>query len=305
MENLEAFNIHENGEYTPIEDINMDNVGELLKNEKEVYLILCPDFRRLYIWKGKNCPVQKKFVSSRVAQKLQRERVRNAGMQHKIVSIDEGDELDEFINNLKLKGVKTEAQRREEEKKKEEEEAKKFEELMKQPDIAPAEPKKEDAVQASPYIANLMKKAQSAFGPVYSPENRQGMTGMTDKQKQEILDIMLKKEVPAGGEREHLVLNGELYVNMKKMGKVFDKEIEIETWDSFNGVLEDGFMDIGNRNLRLYIKEGKIQAVEIFKPTEKITPSSLKQQDDENDRAGIELGGPGEVVVSESREIED
>lgn len=264
VEEIEVFKLHETGEYSPVEGVTKEDIEEIF-DENEVFIILIPELRRLYIWKGKACPVQKKFISSRVAQKIQRERVRNAGMQHKIVSIDQGDELDEFIKNLGLKHVKTQAEREAERKKKEEEEAKRFEELMKKPDIVKEEPKEEEAIKASSYVTNLMKKAKTAFGPVVSTGQSRDRVGMSGKQKQEILDNMLKQEVPDGFSREHLILDGELYVNMKKKGKVFDKEVEIETWDAFDGALEDGFMDIDPRKLRFFIKEGKILAVEIFK----------------------------------------
>ncbi|MBD3186921.1 hypothetical protein GF325_08855 [Candidatus Bathyarchaeota archaeon] len=264
VEEIEVFKLHETGEYSTVEGVTKEDIEEIF-DEREVFIILIPDLRRLYIWKGKACPVQKKFISSRVAQKIQRDRVKNAGMQHKIVSIDQGDELDEFIKNLGLKHVKTQAEREAERKKKEEEEARRFEELMKKPDIVKEEPKEEEAIKASSYVTNLMKKAKTAFGPVVSTGQSRDRVGMSGKQKQEILDNMLKQEVPDGFSREHLILDGELYVNMKKKGKVFDKEVEIETWDAFDGALEDGFMDIDPRKLRFFIKEGKILAVEIFK----------------------------------------
>ncbi|MHA1793442.1 MAG: hypothetical protein ACTSVI_12400 [Promethearchaeota archaeon] len=265
MDEIEVFKILDTGEYTPVDGVTIENVEDFL-DEQEVFIILYPGVRRLYIWKGRKSTVQKKFISSRVAHKIQKEKVRNAGMQHKIVSIDQDDELDEFIKNLGLKNVKTEAERKAEQKKKEEEEARRFEELMKKPDIEPEESTKKDVVKASPYLANFMKKINvtSVLGP--SAGMNAGIAArMTDKEKQEILDTLLKQSTPDGYVREHLILDEELYVNMKKKAVVFDKEVEVETWDAFNGVLENGFLDINDRSLRLYIKDNKIKAVEILK----------------------------------------
>lgn len=266
MSELEVFKLKESGEYFKVDEVNQDNLETFLK-EEEVFLILSPDIRRLYIWKGKKAPVTKKFISSRVAQKIQRERVRNAGMQHKIVSIDQGDELDEFIDHFNIKTAKTQAERIEEKKRKEEEEARKFEELMKKPDIVKEEHSPLDgAVQASGRIARLMQNSTAAqsFGPVVG-QGAQGARGMSDKEKQEVLDTVLKNAVPDGFLREHLVMDEELYVNVKKMAKVFDEDVEIETWDEFSGALKDGFMEINDRKIRLFIKENKIKAIEILK----------------------------------------
>lgn len=264
-----CFQLEETGEYTKMENVTLENIESIFK-EDEVFLIMYPPVRRIYIWKGRKAPVQKKFISSRVAQKLQRESVRNAGMQHKIVSIDQGDELDEFIKNLGLKGIKTEAERKAEQKKREEEEARRFEELMKQPDIVkePAS-KDKDVVRASSHLAKFMKSVaekQVNVGGV-SGVQAPGVVParMSDKDKQEILDKMLKEPIPDGYQREHLILDEDLYVNVKKIGQVFDKDIEIETWDVMRDALQDGMVEIGERKIRLLVANGKIKAVEFFK----------------------------------------
>nr|MDO8113491.1 hypothetical protein [Candidatus Sigynarchaeota archaeon] len=276
MADLEVYQLHDSGEYSKIEDANLDNVESLLK-EDEVLLILCPEVRRLYIFQGRKAPVNKKFISSRVAGQIQRERVKNAGMQHKIMAVDQDDEPDEFIVNLELKNVKNEAQRLEDNMKKTEEEAKKFDELMKQPDVVrEQQPSDKDTVKASTNLARFMEKAGASiasFGPVTNPGI--GVTvGISDKDKQEILDAVLKEKLPdnVNAIREHLILNESLYVDIKKKGKVFDEEVEIESWEEFNAPLKDGFMLIDNRKIRLLIKDKKIKAVEILKPAAPAKP---------------------------------
>ncbi len=270
---LEIFKLHDSGEYSRIEDATIENVESYLK-EDEVLILLCPEVRRLYIFQGRKAPVNKKFISSRVAGQLQRERVKNAGMQHKIVAIDQGDEPDEFIVNLELKNFKTEAQRLEEKKKQAEEEAKNFDDLMKQPDVLREQhaPSEGNTVKASSNLAKFMEKAGAAmasYGPVTNIGVGVAPAGMSEKDKQEILDAVLKEKLPEGSNgasREHLILNESLYGNVKKMGKVFDQDVEIESWEEFNAPLKDGFMLIDNRKIRLLIKNKKIRAVEILKP---------------------------------------
>ncbi|MHA1716031.1 MAG: hypothetical protein ACTSXP_10335 [Promethearchaeota archaeon] len=281
---IEVYTVHETGEYSKREDINFDNLEEHLKAD-EVFLILYPDIRRLYIWKGRKAPVTKKFISSRVAAKIQKECVRNAGMQHKIVSIDQDDELDEFITNLNIKSAKTQAERREEEKRKAEEEARRFEELMKKPDIVKEETKLEsNVVKASSYVTDFMKRVKrpAGAGSFVTMVQQPARTEMSLKEKQEILDRIIKEKPIDGYQREHLILDQMLYVNMKKKAIIFDKETEIETWDEFTGALDDGFIDIKNRALRLHVKDKKIQVVEIFKPIIEKTPKDLNATESDN-----------------------
>jgi len=284
---LEVFKLHDSGEYSRMDDVTIENVESYLK-EDEVLILLCPEVRRLYIFQGRKAPVNKKFISSRVASQLQRERVKNAGMQHKIVAIDQDDEPDEFIVNLELKNIKTEAQRLEAKKKAAEDEAKKFEDLMKQPDIVREQqaPALSNTVKASSNLAKFMEKAGAAmasFGPVTNIGVGIAPTGMSEKDKQEILDAVLKEKLPEesnGASREHLILNESLYVNVKKMGKVFDQDVEIESWEEFNAPLKDGFMFIDNREIRLLIKNKKIKAVEILKPKPAPAPSEPAREPD-------------------------
>jgi hypothetical protein len=262
----------------------MENVEHLLK-EDEVLIILCPEVRRLYIFQGRKAPVNKKFISSRVAGQLQRERVKNAGMQHKIVAIDQDEEPDEFIVNLALKSIKTEAQRIEAKKKEAEDEAKKFDDLMKQPDVVREQqaPSESNTVKASSNLAKFMEKsgaAMASYGPVTNIGVGVAPAGMSEKDKQEILDAVLKEKLPETNNisREHLILNESLYVNVKKVGKVFDQDVEIESWEEFNAPLKDGFMVIDNRKIRLLIKNKKIKAVEILKPMPVPGPSKPAQE---------------------------
>ncbi|HME54807.1 MAG TPA: hypothetical protein VKM55_21560 [Candidatus Lokiarchaeia archaeon] len=274
MADIEVYELHDSGEYSKIEDASLDNIESLLKDD-DVLLILCPDVRRLYIFQGAEAPVNKKFISSRVAGQIQRERVKNAGMQHKIVAVAQNDEPDEFIESLGLKNVKTETQRLEEKQRQAEEETQKFEELMQQPDYVPEQkaPSENDTVKASSNLARFMEKAGAAmasFGPVTNIGVGVPAASMSDKEKQEILDAVLKEKLPedANAEREHLILNESLYVNVKKAAKIFDEDVEVESWDEFNAPLKDGFMFIDNRKIRLLIKDKKIKAVEILKPFE-------------------------------------
>ena len=75
-------------------------------NPKQVLIIICDDLRRIFIWKGAKSPVRKRFISSRVAQDLQRDLIQDSRYHRcKIISIDQGDELQEFLNAFRLESI--------------------------------------------------------------------------------------------------------------------------------------------------------------------------------------------------------
>jgi len=75
-------------------------------NPKQVLIIICDDLRRIFIWKGAKSPVRKRFISSRVAQDLQRDLIQDSRYHKcKIISIDQGDELQEFLNAFMLESM--------------------------------------------------------------------------------------------------------------------------------------------------------------------------------------------------------
>ncbi|GAH49995.1 unnamed protein product, partial [marine sediment metagenome] len=86
-------------------DIKQEELKNRL-NPEQVFIIIREDLRRIYIWKGSKSPVRKRFISSRVAQELQRELMEDSRYHRcKIVSIDQGDELGEFLNAFRLESM--------------------------------------------------------------------------------------------------------------------------------------------------------------------------------------------------------
>ena len=73
---------------------------------EQVLVIVREDLRRIFIWKGPKSPVRKRFISSRVAQELQEELRKDASYHRcKIVSVDAGDEPNEFLNAFQLESM--------------------------------------------------------------------------------------------------------------------------------------------------------------------------------------------------------
>ncbi|KKM18064.1 hypothetical protein LCGC14_1669450 [marine sediment metagenome] len=75
-------------------------------NPEQVLVLVREDLRRIFIWKGAKSAVKKRFISSRVARDVQQELMKNS-LYHrcKIVSIDQGDEDQEFLDAFNLESM--------------------------------------------------------------------------------------------------------------------------------------------------------------------------------------------------------
>ena len=85
-----------------------DNGSKVLHPE-QVAVIIKEAIRRIYIWKGAKSPVRRRFISSRVASQLQQELINNAAFHRcKIVSVDQGDEVEEFLKAFRFTSMPVE-----------------------------------------------------------------------------------------------------------------------------------------------------------------------------------------------------
>ena len=100
LEDFLVFEVEESGERKQVEDITPQTLQPIL-HAKQVLVILRWDLRRIFIWKGSASPVKKRFISARIATEL-REEVKGGV---KIVSVDQGDEVEEFLDAFGLKSM--------------------------------------------------------------------------------------------------------------------------------------------------------------------------------------------------------
>ncbi len=85
------------------EDQFRENNGINVLDSTKVLIIVKEDLRRIYIWNGITSPVRKKFIASRVATELQQELIFYAKFHRcKIVSVNQGDEPQEFLDAFEL-----------------------------------------------------------------------------------------------------------------------------------------------------------------------------------------------------------
>lgn len=91
-----VFDVKETGDYSEL-NIKKEDLGDFLHPEN-AYIIINQDIQRIYFWKGARSPVRKRFLGSRIATEIQGNIMKAGFKRCKVVTIDQGEELDEFLN---------------------------------------------------------------------------------------------------------------------------------------------------------------------------------------------------------------
>ncbi len=254
-------------------------------NPEQVLIIIREDLRRIYIWKGSKSPVRKRFISSRVAQDLQRDLIQDSRYHRcKIVSIDQGDELQEFLNAFRLESMEVterlpdmryirnlerdrllelERLTREKEKGK-----------IKPDDeyYSPAlEDTTDDVVMSSIGIGTHLKKEKDRS---VRPSKISATIGLAEEEKEKIKEKILKISIPESMERQNLILGHNLYGAVSKVTDVFGKNVVEIVWEKVKKVPK-GVLELDQNVFRVYFddKKGIVEAVEVLKRIE--PPSEL------------------------------
>nr|MDO8117000.1 hypothetical protein [Candidatus Sigynarchaeota archaeon] len=90
MSKIQIFSILDTGE---IEEIQSEQkVAEIL-NTNDCYLLFSEEDKTIWLWKGIKAKIRSKFIGAKKSQELRGQ----VGLSNKVVSIDEGDEPDDFL----------------------------------------------------------------------------------------------------------------------------------------------------------------------------------------------------------------
>ncbi len=104
-----VFDIKENGEFKELNIKKKEDLGDFL-NPENVYAIIHQEINRIYLWKGARSPVRKRFLGSRIATKIQGNMMKAGFKRCKVVTIDQGEELEEFLNVFGLESMEVEVE---------------------------------------------------------------------------------------------------------------------------------------------------------------------------------------------------
>ena len=287
-------------------DIKQEDLGNKLKPD-QVLIIIREDLRRIYIWKGSKSPVRKRFISSRVAQDLQKELVKDPRYHRcKIVSIDQGDELQEFLNAFKLESMEVTERLPDMRyiRNIERERLNEAENLLKEkvsikveneqyfPPIL-AESSDDIIVSSLPYD---ITKPPKRPGEMVKSSAVKPTIGLSEEEKTKIKEKILKAEVPQNLERQNLILGHTLYAAVSKVAEVFGKSMVDIIWEEVRK-LPEGMMELDNSKLRVYFnqKKGIVEAVEVLKEASEKNNKSFTNKD--------KIQKPGNKPKSIKREL--
>ena len=186
-------------------EFSKDNANKIL-HDSQVVLIVKEDLRRIYIWKGHQSTVRKKFIASRVAQNLQQELTYSANFHRcKIVSVDQGEEPLDSLNSFGLKSQKI---------------------------------TKTEEINQLKFTTLNYPKSQPKFSE--KPKNIHIEPSKEVKKRlrtsnNNILSRILQIESPEGYIRNHILIgNNTLYGIVVKKTEIFGKSIEESEWNSIN-----------------------------------------------------------------------
>jgi len=271
------------------EKVKLNILEEELKSSlhpEQVLVIIREDLRRIFIWKGGKSPVRKRFISSRVAQGLQEELMKDARYHRcKIVSVDAGDEPSEFLSAFGLESMEV-TERLPDMHYIRNIEREKMQQGAAITDIqGPSKPQKEeeyfspalqdtsnDVVISSFAAPNVTPKRGALVqkSRITSPTPSSVVGGLSEAQKKEIMDRILKTEAPDNYKRQNLILGHTLYAAVSKIANVFGEDVEETEWEPVKKVPKV-MIELEEHLLRVYFdeKKGTVEAVEVLKEDKK------------------------------------
>ena len=84
--------------YKVLEDGTLDEEKEFISESTKVIIVVDDQFKRIFLWKGANSGIKKKFIGSRAAAEL---RKTYYGFAYRLSVVEEGDETQEFDFTIK------------------------------------------------------------------------------------------------------------------------------------------------------------------------------------------------------------
>jgi len=264
-ENFMVFELLNSGERQRL-DTNETDLRTILDPE-QVFVIVKEEIRRIYIWKGGKSAVRKRFISSRVASKLQEELVKEAAFHRcKIVSVDQGDEPEEFLKSFNLTSMEVTERLAD---------MRYVRNIDKDPstlrgrvvESTAGVPSAEAQEYYSPALEQL-KRSGRAITPISTNQIKKPISYRSPIRidPKQIIDKMVKIKLPEGYQRQNLIINQYLYGEILKETNVFGQRIEEKVWEKVSK-LPEGVYELENYRVRIYFYsyEGLIEGIEILK----------------------------------------
>jgi len=262
------------------EDSFRENNGQNILDSNQVLIIVKEGLRRIFIWKGLNSHIRKKFIASRVAAELQNDLTVDANFHRcKIISVDQGDEPTEFLRAFDFTtGEVPELLDRN---------SQKFKQIHSIPaKTAPELGGKNVHGWKGPPPSLKRKKASPTISQTETKGKKEEPKTTIDSLKtdnREIIDKIVNNTIPADLKRQNLILgNFQIFGAAIKKAKIFGKEVEEVEWEPVSS-LPEGIIELTNRTIRIYVDDTSktIEGIEILQKLEATKVVKPKVEKDE------------------------
>ncbi|MCK4687591.1 MAG: hypothetical protein KAT66_05645 [Candidatus Lokiarchaeota archaeon] len=249
MVGLQVFKILPDGTTT---EITTDRPIKDVLETSECYVIVADEVRKVYLWKGITSNVRSKFIGAKLSQEIRGQ----VGLHYTVLPLDEGEEEPEFIQ---LIGGKTEAGH-----------AKEIKAPVTQ--ASAVHPLMEKNIFGTPRpaegmnIAGSKERAVLNRGPLYTGEGSMAAL-IRDESQVDFQEVMKKLEeiqIPAGFERELIIIGNQAYSVVEKVQQFLGKK-EVTKEISKVGSIPEGIFFAEDYSPRILSENGKIIAIEFLK----------------------------------------
>jgi len=262
--------------YEVLEDGTLNEV-ELTKDDLESTMVVCvvdDETKSIYLWKGTQAGIRRKFIGARVATNLRTE----YGFHFKVRPLDEGEEPPTFFTALDGTTAATRVLKPGEPapppsppkpKPKAEATAEPATPSAPPPSPKTAEPKTEPKVSAPPPKppTSTAPKTTPAAAPKTAPSG----------EIQSMIAELETVEPPEGYQRELLIIYNELYTVAEHKIAVFGQEKVERKFEKVKDPPEGTFMAEGFIP-RVIVKDGRVLGIELLKGTPDAILSPIKAE---------------------------
>ncbi|MFX1317921.1 MAG: hypothetical protein ACFE9D_08540 [Promethearchaeota archaeon] len=265
---LQVYDVVETGE---LMELSVPDKLQSELNADRVLIIVDNDDRKIWLWKGAEAGVRKKFIAARQGQAVRSQ----CGLVYKVLSIDGGEEPDAFLSLLGIK-PKAPAPKREVEVKVD------FPDktIEIQPDAPPPKPvataSKPRPVEATPVKVPETKPepvASTQLGTEYNGAEQQWpqrpvISSMIPvPAKDDIVGRVSNTSPPPGYCRELVIIGQEVFTSVDRTVTFLGKT-ETTSQLERTRTLPDGPFFGGHYTPRILVEDGRVLATEFLKKSE-------------------------------------
>ena len=261
--------------YEVMEDGTLNEV-EISKADLDSQMVVCvvdDETKSIYLWKGTQAGIRRKFIGARVATNLRTE----YGFHFKVRAVDEGEEPPTFFTALDGTTAATRVLKPGE----------------KAPPKAPPKPKpKAPTAEASAPKAEAVpppKPAPKSTAPPPKPPTttaapskptaapRAAPAAPISSEITSMIEELQRTDPPEGYQRELLIVYNELFTVAEHKVAVFGQEKVERKFEKVKDPPEGTFMAEGFIP-RVIVKDGKVLGIELLKGTPEAILSPIKQE---------------------------